>query len=117
MPKFTIELDSETHRILKEKARKDERSLTQYMQRILRQSAGTLKIDTIDPQLTTSNNTMEQQSNQSNSTITNNNSTITNNNSAINNSTNPPQKQTPRKNVIIGAESDEELQEAWSKWK
>ena len=111
MPKFTIELDSETHRILKENARKDERSLTQYMQRILRQSAGTLTINTTDPQLTTSNNTMEQQSNQSNSTITNNNSTINNS------TTNPPQKQTPRKNVIIGAESDEELQEAWSKWK
>ena len=109
MPKFTIELDSETHRILKENARKDERSLTQYMQRILRQSAGTLTINTIDPQLTTSNNTMEQQSNQSNSTITNNNSTI-------NNSTNPQQKQTPKKNVIIGAEFDEELQEARSKW-
>ena len=103
MPKFTIELDSETHRILKENARKDERSLTQYMQRILRQSAGTLTINTIDSQLTTSNNTMTQQSNQNNSTTTN---TI-----------NPPQKQTPRKNVIIGAESDEELQEAWSKWK
>ena len=96
MPKFTIELDSETHRILKENARKDERSLTQYMQRILRQSAGTLKVDTINPQLTTSNNTMTQQSNQ--------------NSSAINNSTtNPPQKQTPRKNVIVGAEFDEDL--------
>ena len=110
MPKFTIELDNETHRILKENARKDERSLTQYMQRILRQSAGTLTINTIDPQLTTSNSTMEQQSNQNNSTITNNNSTI-------NNPTNPQQNQTPRKNVIVGAESDEELQEAWSKWK
>ena len=96
MPKFTIELDSETHRILKENARKDERSLTQYMQRILRQSAGTLTINTIDPQLNTSNNTMTQQSNQ--------------NSSAINNSTtNPPQKQTPRKNVVIGAELDEDL--------
>ena len=97
MPKFTIELDSETHRILKENARKDERSLTQYMQRILRQSAGTLTINTIDPQLTISNNTMTQQSNQ--------------NSSAINNSTtNPPQpqKQTSRKNVI-GAEFDEDL--------
>ena len=109
MPKFTIELDSETHRILKENAKKDERSLTQYMQRILRQSAGTLKVDNINPQLTTSNNAMEQQSNQSNSTITNNNS-------AINNSTNPQQKQTPRKNVVVGAEFDEELQEARSKW-
>ena len=103
MPKFTIELDSETHRILKENARKDERSLTQYMQRILRQSAGTLKVDTINPQLTTSNNTMTQQSSRNNSTTTN--------------TTNPPQKQTPRKNVIVGAEFDEELQEAWSKWK
>lgn len=102
MPKFTIELDSETHRILKENARKDERSLTQYMQRILRQSAGTLTINTINHQLTTSNNTMTQQSSQ-------NNSTTTNNNSAINNSTNPQQKQTPRKNVVIGAEFDEDL--------
>ena len=109
MPKFTIELDSETHRILKKKERKNERTLTQYMQRILRQSAGTLKIDTIDPQLTASNNTMTQQSNQSNSTITNNNS-------AINNSTNPPQQQKVRKNVVVGAEFDEELQEARSKW-
>lgn len=98
MPKFTIELDSETHRILKENAKKDERSLTQYMQRILRQSAGTLKVDTIDPQLTTSNNTMTQQSNQINST------------------TNPPQQQKIRKNVVVGAEFDEELQEARSKW-
>ena len=96
MPKFTIELDSETHRILKENARKDERSLTQYMQRILRQSAGTLKVDTINPQLTTSNNTMTQQSNQ--------------NSSAINNSTtNPPQQQKVRKNNVIGAEFDEDL--------
>ena len=95
MPKFTIELDSETHRILKENARKDERSLTQYMQRILRQSAGTLTINTTDPQLTTSNNTMTQQSNQ--------------NSSAINNSTtNQPQQQKVRKGVI-GAESDEDL--------
>ena len=96
MPKFTIELDSETHRILKENAKKDERSLTQYMQRILRQSAGTLKVDTINPQLTTSNNTMTQQSNQNSSTI--NNST-----------TNPPQQQKVRKNVVVGAELDEDL--------
>ena len=103
MPKFTIELDSETHRILKENARRDERSLTQYMQRILRQSAGTLKVDTIGPQLTTSNNTMTQQLNQ--------------NSSAINNSTtNQPQQQKVRKNVVVGAEFDEELQEARSKW-
>ena len=102
MPKFTIELDSETHRILKENAKKDERSLTQYMQRILRQSAGTLKVDTINPQLTASNNTMTQQSNQSNSTITNSNSTINNS------TTNPPQQQKVRKGVI-GAESDEDL--------
>ena len=98
MPKFTIELDSETHRILKENAKKDERSLTQYMQRILRQSAGTLTINTIDPQLTISNNTITQQSNQINST------------------TNPPQQQKIRKNVVVGAEFDEELQEARSKW-
>ena len=57
MPKVTIEIDSETHRILKERAKKDERSLTQYMQRILRQSAGTLIVDTNNSPLITSNNT------------------------------------------------------------
>lgn len=66
MPKFTIEIDSETHRILKENAKKDERSLTQYMQRILRQSAGTLIIDTNNSPLITSNDTSD---NTSNSTI------------------------------------------------
>lgn len=47
MPKFTIELDSETHKMLKQKATEDERSLTQYMQRVLRQHAGTLIVNTI----------------------------------------------------------------------
>lgn len=61
MPKFTIELDSETHKILKESARKDERSLTQYMQRVLRQHAGTLNT-------TETNVTSTSQSNQHNNT-------------------------------------------------
>lgn len=74
MPKFTIEIDSETHRILKERAKKDERSLTQYMQRILRQSAGTLIVDTNNSPLITSNDTSNDTSdntsdNTSNSTI------------------------------------------------
>lgn len=50
MPKFTIEIDTTTHQILKQRAKEDERSLTQYMQRILRQSAGTLIISTTTTQ-------------------------------------------------------------------
>lgn len=42
MSKLTIELDPKTHQILKECAARDERSLTQYIQRTLRQHAGTL---------------------------------------------------------------------------
>ena len=87
MPKFTIEIDSETHRILKERAKKDERSLTQYMQRILRQSAGTLIVDTNNSPLITSNNT-------SNSTI------------------NPPQK----KKSVIGLTMDTETEGADNLW-
>lgn len=63
MPKFTIEIDSETHSILKERAKKDERSLTQYMQRILRQSAGTLIVDTNNSPLIISNDTSDNTSN------------------------------------------------------
>ena len=54
MPKFTIEIDTDTHQILKQRAKEDERSLTQYMQRILRQSAGTLVIPTTTTQQDTS---------------------------------------------------------------
>ena len=45
MAKLTIELDPETHENLKKLARKDERSLTQFIQRTLRQTAGTLVIN------------------------------------------------------------------------
>lgn len=93
MPKFTIEIDSETHRILKERAKKDERSLTQYMQRILRQSAGTLIVDTNNSPLITSNDTSNDTSdNTSNSTI------------------NPPQK----KKSIIGLTTNN-TQKEWNK--
>lgn len=71
MPKFTIEIDSETHRILKENAKKDERSLTQYMQRILRQSAGTLIVDTNNSPLITSNNTSNNTSNDTSDNTSN----------------------------------------------
>lgn len=46
MAKLTIELDPDTHDILKQLAVKDERSLTQYIQRTLRQHAGTLVVNT-----------------------------------------------------------------------
>ena len=49
MAKLTIELDPETHQRLKQLATKDERSLTQYIGRVLRKHAGTL----------TTNNTTE----------------------------------------------------------
>lgn len=65
MPKLTIELDSETHKILKENARKDERSLTQYIQRVLRQNAGTLVVN--DTDLLT-NQSLDTNKNDSNST-------------------------------------------------
>lgn len=52
MAKLTIELDSETHAKLKELARKDERSLTQYIQRLLRQCAGTLIVTASTPVVT-----------------------------------------------------------------
>lgn len=65
MPKLTIELDSETHKILKENARKDERSLTQYIQRVLRQNAGTLVVN--DTDLST-NQPLDTNKNDSNNT-------------------------------------------------
>lgn len=46
MAKLTIELDPETHQQLKQLATKDERSLTQYIGRVLRQHAGTLTTTT-----------------------------------------------------------------------
>ena len=49
MSKLTIDLDPETHQSLRELARKDERSLTQYIQRTLRQHAGTLVATTTTP--------------------------------------------------------------------
>ena len=52
MAKLTIELDSETHLKLKELARTEERSLTQYIQRLLRQCAGTLVVTTSTPVVT-----------------------------------------------------------------
>lgn len=68
MAKLTIELDSETHAKLKELARKDERSLTQYIQRLLRQCAGTLIVTASTPIVTpvttpTSTFTEEEQHN------------------------------------------------------
>ena len=46
MAKLTIELDPETHQQLKRLAAKDERSLTQYIGRVLRKHAGTLTTNT-----------------------------------------------------------------------
>ena len=46
MAKLTIELDPETHQQLKQLATKDERSLTQYIGRVLRNHAGTLVVNT-----------------------------------------------------------------------
>ena len=42
MSRLNIDIDPQTHAILKEKAKLDERSLTQYVKRILREHAGTL---------------------------------------------------------------------------
>lgn len=44
MPRLNITLDTETHQILHDLAIVDERSLTQYIQRVLRQHAGTLTL-------------------------------------------------------------------------
>lgn len=48
MAKLTIELDPETHQQLKRLATKDERSLTQYIGRVLRKHAGTLTTNTTE---------------------------------------------------------------------
>ena len=48
MAKLTIELDPETHQQLKRLAAKDERSLTQYIGRVLRKHAGTLTTNTTE---------------------------------------------------------------------
>lgn len=48
MAKLTIELDPETHQQLKQLATKDERSLTQYIGRVLRKHAGTLTTNTTE---------------------------------------------------------------------
>ena len=54
MAKLTIELDPETHQQLKRLAAKDERSLTQYIGRVLRKHAGTLTTNTIETTTETS---------------------------------------------------------------
>lgn len=46
MPKLTIELDVETHSILKEQAKKEKRSLTNYIEVTLDEVAGTSKTAT-----------------------------------------------------------------------
>ena len=48
MAKLTIELDPETHQQLKRLATEDERSLTQYIGRVLRKHAGTLTTNTTE---------------------------------------------------------------------
>lgn len=48
MAKLTIELDPETHQQLKQLATNDERSLTQYIGRVLRKHAGTLTTNTTE---------------------------------------------------------------------
>lgn len=89
MAKLTIELDSETHAKLKELARKDERSLTQYIQRLLRQCAGTLIVTTSTPVVTpvttpTSTFTEEEQYNDIKSDIKSNKKTrILNSNNTV----------------------------------
>lgn len=62
MAKLTIELDPETHQRLKQLATKDERSLTQYIGRVLRQHAGTLTTNTIT-------NTSDKQKKRANSIV------------------------------------------------
>ena len=96
MPKFTIELSDNTHRILKELAKKDRRSLTNYIYVTLEDHA-----NTNEKKVFSSENTENSGEKNINT---------------INSTTNPPQQQKIRKNVVIGAEFDEELQEARSKW-
>lgn len=51
MSKLTIDLDPNTHASLKRLAELEERSLTQYIGRVLRQHAGTLTLPTDQPSL------------------------------------------------------------------
>lgn len=89
MPKFTIELSDNTHRILKELAKKDRRSLTNYIYVTLEDHA-----NANEKKVFSSENTENSGEKNINT---------------INSTTNPPQKQKIRKNVIIGAEFDEDL--------
>ena len=96
MPKLTIELSDNTHRILKELAKKDRRSLTNYIYVTLEDYANANEKEVFSSENTENSgeksvNTINSQSNQINST------------------TNPPQQQKVRKNVVIGAEFDEDL--------
>ena len=69
MAKITIEIDSETHQKLKEYAAKDERSLAQYTQRVLRQHVGTL---TTSNTATSSNDNNSYDNNHHNNSYDNN---------------------------------------------
>ena len=89
MPKFTIELSDNTHRILKELAKKDRRSLTNYIYVTLEDHA-----NANEKKVFSSENT-ENSGEKNVNTITS--------------TTNPPQQQKIRKNVVIGAEFDEDL--------
>ena len=66
MAKLTIELDPKTHQQLKQLATEDERSLTQYIGRVLRQHAGTLTTNTITNTIT---NTSDKQKKRTNSIV------------------------------------------------
>lgn len=96
MPKLTIELSDNTHRILKELAKKDRRSLTNYIYVTLEDHA-----NANEKKVFSSENTENSGEKNVNT---------------ISSTTNPPQKQKIRKNNVVGAEFDEELQEARSKW-
>ena len=89
MPKLTIELNDKTHKILKELAKKDRRSLTNYIYITLEDYANANEKDV---------NITDLQSNQ--------------NNSNINSTTNPPQK----KRSIIGLTMDTETEGADNLW-
>ena len=96
MPKLTIELSDNTHQILKELAKKDRRSLTNYI------------CVTLEDHANANEKKVFSSENTENSGEKNVNT--------INSTTNLPQQQKIRKNVVVGAEFDEELQEARSKW-
>ena len=89
MPKFTIELSDNTHRILKELAKKDRRSLTNYIYVTLEDHA-----NANEKKVFSSENTENSGEKNINT---------------INSTTNPPQQQKIRKSVVIGAEFDEDL--------